>query len=378
MLYRRGNMWWYKFQFAGRVFMESAKATSKTLARQAERKRHQQLEEAVHGIRKRTAPVTFAVAADDWMKLKRPTWAAKSYQVEECNLKHLKPAFGSLLLIDLAAEDIADYQKTRLKAGASPKTINLEVGTVRAILRRHRMWAEIQPDVRMMAVHETAGKALSDDEERRLLEACRKRRSRALLPVVTLALHTGMRRGEIQALRWLQIDFLNRTLTVGATKTKAGTGRVIPLNERALMTLQAWATNFPKRRPEHCVFLSEHYGFAGNDRKSHAKTMDPNTPVGDIKTARKSAKTKAGVEIRFHDLRHTACTRLLERGASLSVVASVMSWSASTTANMVKRYGHIGSNVQRAALDSLVQAPKTGRQEGKPKPDHASNSHPHS
>ena len=60
MLYRRGNMWWYKFQFAGRVFRESAKTTSKTLARQAERKRHQQLEEAVHGIRKRTAPVTFA------------------------------------------------------------------------------------------------------------------------------------------------------------------------------------------------------------------------------------------------------------------------------------------------------------------------------
>ena len=230
----------------------------------------------------------------------------------------------------------------------------------------------------MMAVHETAGKALSDDEERRLLESCRRRRSRALLPVVTLALHTGMRRGEIQSLRWLQIDFLNRTLTVGATKTKTGTGRVIPLNEQALMTLQAWATSFPERRPEHFVFPSEHYGFAGNDRKSHAKTMDPNTPVGDIKTAWKSAKAKAGVESRFHDLRHTACTRLLERGASLSVVASVMGWSASTTANMVKRYGHIGSNVQRAALDSLVQAPKTGRQEGKPKPDHASNLHPHS
>jgi hypothetical protein len=55
MLYRRGDVWWYKFRFAGRVFRESAKTASKTLARQAERKRHQQLEEAVHGIRKRTA-----------------------------------------------------------------------------------------------------------------------------------------------------------------------------------------------------------------------------------------------------------------------------------------------------------------------------------
>jgi integrase len=305
------------------------------------------------------------------MKLKKPTWAPKSYEVEERNLKHLKPAFGSLLLIDITAEDIADYQKTRLKAGASPKTINLEVGTLRAILRRHRMWANIQPDVKMMSVNETTGKALTDDEERRLLDSCQDRRSRALLPIVTLALHTGMRRGEIQSLRWSQVDFLNRTLTVGATKTAAGTGRVIPLNERALMTLQTWATNFPERKPEHFVFPWEHYGLAGNDRKAHAKTMDPNTPVGDVKTAWESAKENADVKCRFHDLRHTACTRLLERGASLSVVASIMGWSASTTAKMAKRYGHIGSDVQRTALDALVQARRPSSQEGKPRPDQA-------
>jgi integrase len=52
--------------------------------------------------------------------------------------------------------------------------------------------------------------------------------------------------------------------------------------------------------------------------------MDPNVPVGDIKTAWEAAKAKAGVQSRFHDLRHTACTRLLERGTSLSVVASIM------------------------------------------------------
>jgi hypothetical protein len=82
MLYRRGGVWWYKFRFAGKLFRESAKTSSKALARQAERKRHQDLEQAVHGIRKRTAPVTFSVAADDWMKLKKPTWAEKSYEVE--------------------------------------------------------------------------------------------------------------------------------------------------------------------------------------------------------------------------------------------------------------------------------------------------------
>ena len=115
---------------------------------------------------------------------------------------------------------------------------------------------------------------------------------------------------------------------VGASKTEAGSGRVIPLNERAPMTLQTWATNFSAREPEHSVFPSEHYGLAGNDRTVHAKTIDPNTAIGEIKGAWESAKSAANVSCRFHDLRHTACTRLLEHGASLPIVASIMGWSA--------------------------------------------------
>lgn len=127
------------------------------------------------------------------------------------------------------------------------------------------------------------------------------------------------------------------------------------------MTLQGWATNFPERQPDHFVFPHEHYGLAGNERKPHAKTMDPTVPIGDIKTAWEAAKKEASVEARFHDLRHTACTRLLERGASLAVVAAIMGWSAGTTAKMAKRYGHIGNDVQRAALDALVEKPKAAQ-----------------
>jgi len=234
-----------------------------------------------------------------------------------------------------------------------------QVGTLRAILRRLRLWATMQPDVQMLRTTESVGKALTGEEERRLLDACRTRRSRSLQPIVTLALHTGMRRGEIQSLRWHQIDFLNRALTVGASKTAAGTGRVIPLNDRALATLQNWATDFPGRKSDHCVFPTEYYAFAGDDRNAHAKTMDPAKPTREVKTAWKSAKEKAAVECRFHDLRHTACTRMLEGGASFPVVAG-----ASTTAKMAKRYGHIGSDVQRAALAAL-DAPPSGAAKAK-------------
>ena len=109
MLYKRGNVWWIKFQFAGRLFRESTKTESKTLARQAERKRHQALEEAIHGIKRRTAPVTLAAAADDWLRLKEAALAPRSYRIEVINLtRHLKPAMGSLLLIDIRPDDISD------------------------------------------------------------------------------------------------------------------------------------------------------------------------------------------------------------------------------------------------------------------------------
>jgi integrase len=354
MLYRRGETWWYKFRFAGRIFRESAKTKSKTLARQAERKRHQSLEEATHGIKKRVAPVTLSTAATEWLKLKKPSLAERSLRIEELNLeKHLKPALGALLLMDITAEDIADYQRARLKEQASPKTINLEVGTLRAILRRHRLWANLQPDVKMLPSHTEVGKALSAEEEQALMDACRASRSRALLPIVTLALNSGMRRGEIQSLTWRQIDFLNSRLTVRKSKTDAGRGRSVPLNERARKALETWATNFPDRKPEHYIFPAEKYGLAGDEKVIHSHSTDSSKPIKSFKEAWEAAKERAEVRCRFHDLRHSACTRLVERGVPLPVIASLLGWSAGTTVRMARRYGHISAEAQRQAVAHL-------------------------
>lgn len=354
MLYRRGEIWWFKFQFAGRVFRESAKTKSKSLARQAERKRHQALEEGIHGIKKRQAPVTFAVAAAEWLKMKEPTLAPKSYRIESVNIdKHLKPAFGSLLLIDITADDIATYQQDRRKEKAAPKTINLEVGTLRAILKRHRLWANLQPDVKMLSVPDDVGRALTADEEQALLKACAGSRSKLIYPFAVLALSTGMRRGEILGLRWRQVDFLGARVTVGHSKTEAGRGRVVPLNDDAIRALTAWATRFPDRESDHYVFPSERYGLAANDSHAHAHSVDVTKPVGSVKEAWESARKSAGVTHRIHDLRHTACTRMLERGVPLTVVGAIVGWSAATMARMARRYGHISLEAQRIAVGKL-------------------------
>jgi hypothetical protein len=96
--------------------------------------------------------MTFSTAASEWLKLKKATLAARSHRIEQVNIdKHLKPVFGAVLLLDITAEDIAEYQKIRLHEKAAAKTINLELGTLRAILRRHRLWADVQPDIKMLA-----------------------------------------------------------------------------------------------------------------------------------------------------------------------------------------------------------------------------------
>jgi hypothetical protein len=90
------------------------------------------------------------------------------------------------------------------------------------------------------------------------------------------------------------------------------------------------------------VFPNEKYGLAGNDRKPAFYATDPSKPMGDWKEAWEGVRERAQVKCRFHDLRHTACTRMLEAGVPFSVIATIMGWSPSTTIRMAKRYGHIG------------------------------------
>jgi len=218
-------------------------------------------------------------------------------------------------------------------------------------------------------------------------------------PAVMLALNTGMRYSEIRLLRWKQLDFTAKMLTVGKSKTRSGTGRVIALNARILSILEMWATQFTDRQPDHYIFPFERCGARGEEDSFGFTTAvifygtDPTRPIGDWKEAWEKARERAAVilrgdgeeikkgrhntepaklgakrnqkliqknrfkseslKCRFHDLRHTAVTRLLEAGIPYPVVASMMGWSAATAIRMAKRYGHIGSHALREAADVL-------------------------
>jgi integrase len=369
MLYRRGEIWWYKFRFAGQIFRESAKTKSKALAWRAERKRRTTLEESYNGLaNERRVPKLFNVAADEWLELKRLTLAPKSYSVEQYSLKHLRPVFGQRLLTDINAAAVARYVGARRSEGAADKSIKLELGTLRGILKRAKLWGALADDdlLPKLRDRDDVGRAISPDEERVLLSACHASRSRGLYTAVVTALNTGMRETEIRTLRWQQIDFEGRLIVVGKSKTAAGTGRAIPMNDRLTLALRAWANAFPERRPEHYVFAAEQYGTPGEETPGTYEA-DPTRSIGSWKTAWKNARKAAKVKCRFHDLRHSAVTRLLEAGVSLPIVASLLGWSPSTTTKMAKRYGHIGNAAHReavAALDPSTNASRRGTKEG--------------
>ena len=128
---------------------------------------------------------------------------------------------------------------------------------------------------------------------------------------------------------------------------------MIPLNNRATAVVTFWAEQFPTREPDHFVFPTERYGAGGNGFNRTIYATDPSRPMTSWKQAWETAKKGASVTCRFHDLRHCCVTRLLEGGAPLAVVATIMGWSAATTVRMVKRYGHIGQVAQRQAVEIL-------------------------
>ncbi|PSH04622.1 MAG: hypothetical protein CXZ00_07375 [Acidobacteria bacterium] len=374
--YKGSKVWTMDFMFHGQRIRESTGMTSITRAREVEAKRKQALRDGSAGIRKAQAPRLLSVASDEWLDLKKATLAPRSVMIEKANLAHLLPELGRKLVCDIDARDIARYQQKRVDDDAAPKTVNLEIGTLRAILKRSGHWARLQPDVKMLATRDDIGRAIMPEEETALLQACGMSRSRSLVPFVTLAIETGARYGVIRTLQWGSVDFDNRCLKFGKDKTPSGTGRIIPLSQRAVAAMSFWATHFPERKPEHYVFPAERYGAAGDKFCAKAYDVDPSKPIGSIKEAWEAAKLRAGrilkgipdetgteetdceetippLVCRFHDLRHTAVSRMLNAGIPIAKVAKIVGWSPATMVRMAARYGHFSLNELRGAVESI-------------------------
>lgn len=345
------DVWWYEFSHQGMRVRESANTKSRPVAERIMRERRRKLEEGTGGVKAIAKPKTFTVATKEWLDESKAQWSTSNHRIETTNVGHLLPHFGKMLLTDIEAKDVKCYQAVRQDEGASPKTINMEVAALRAVLRRARLWANIQPDVKMFKAREDVGRALSEDEQVRLLAACKASRSRALYSAFLVSLHTGLRNAELRHLRWANVDLIDGEITVGKSKTAAGEGRKVPLSDDALACLKEWRSQFSDAQPAHYVFPSERYGLKGEDGRKDGKVVpyaiDPTKPISSFKTSWTAAREAAGVSCRWHDARHSFVSALGEGEAS---DMTIMALAGHVSKKMMERYSHTRNERKREAI----------------------------
>ena len=307
-----------KFLFQGQLIRESATTNSKTIAREAERARRRDLELGVNRIGKRERTPLFTTAAKEWIEAKigKSESTLRNYRQY---VESLTSEFKERLVCDIDIADIRTLQRKRLKQGLGHRSVNYEIGVLRQILKSFRLWHNLSDDVDWLKERHDIGKALRHEDEEALRAACAASRSPALLPLFIVCLDVGLRATEAKTLRrrdlhleWRDEVIARGELVVAKSKTDAGTGRKIPLTKRACCVLTLWLSRLPKAEPEAFVFPSHQIGFAGDARAPLVYSVDFQRPLNEWKSAWYTALRQTNLKYRWHDLRHTFITRLLE------------------------------------------------------------------
>ncbi len=346
-----------EFVYQGKRFQESTGATTKTVAKEYEKRRKTEMERAAAGLpteqkarRIRTVNDVVKSYQAGYKLSHRP----KSVLFAEGRLKQVKKCLGGVVLSDLTDDCIRDYIRQRQAAKKSGRTINMEIGELsRAI---GRTWRELWPRVKKLEERKDVGRALSPEEQKALLDGLKDRSTPHLGTFVPILMLTGMRAGEALSLRWSQVDLIDQTITVGRAKTANGTGRMIPINDDLATILAA-----------HREWFVEHFGNAKPDHHlfpwGKPVPADPTRHATDISWGWDQLRKDTGVSCRLHDLRHTFATRLAENGVPESTMLALIGHMSRT---MLERYSHIRMTAKRDALAGIMLRPVIAEQEQNP------------
>jgi len=326
-LYKRGKIYWFDFQINGTRYRKS---TGKTKRRDAEDIFHAEREKAKTGECAGTRKIkdcTVAVLADEYSK-----WVKfqKSYGSKRFFIKHIVETFGHLRVRDLNARIVEQWQTMRLEH-RKPATVNRITSCLRHMITQGQKWEMVDEEtakrvksVKLLKEDNKRLRFLTLEECHRLIDCCQKH----LKPIVTIALHTGMRRGEILSLKWEQVDLKHGFILLDISKN--GERREIPINT----TLEYLFKEIPHSAESMYVFAGKN----GN-------------PLTDIKNSFHAALSKAGIlDFRFHDLRHTFASHLVMAGVDLTSVKELLGHKDIT---MTLRYSHLAPGHKRKAVQVL-------------------------
>ena len=241
-----------------------------------------------------------------------------------------KNKLGHILLSDLTPAFIAEARDNLLseitirKAIRSPSTVNRYLAALSKALTiavKEWGWLDDSPMRKVTKPSEAKGRdrLLTLEEKDRLIVACRASSNPYLYPIVSIALLTGMRYGEITSLRWEEIDFINKTITLHMTKN--GEKRILPLTELVEKIFR------DLKRSSHQI------GRIFCPRKYHNKTQKV-----DIRASFQKALEHANIKgFTFHMLRHAAASYFAMSGATQGELMAILGHK---TPAMTKRYSH--------------------------------------
>jgi integrase len=351
-LYKRGRKYSISIWVDGVRHLKSTGTTNHREAETIEREFREELNRRRHQIREASPDMTFADLAARFLADGSP----RPYHLDR--LKALLPHFGDWPIGTISKPSVREFRTARHKEKQlSEATLNRDIEVLRHLL----YWAVDEgfitanplARVRLPKQRRKPRPILGLAEEAKLLDAAAPH----LRQIIVAALDSGMRRGELLTQLMEHIDLTRRVLQVTHSKTAGGEAREIPLTGRLTELLVTLA----HQKPEGLVFT-----FKGR-------------PIHRIKTAWKAAVRRAGIRYsRFHDLRHTFNTRLMEAGVVQDVRKALMGHSSGEEINSL--YTHVELPVKREAIRKLevwVEAERQKQQKelqgephGKPEPIH--------
>lgn len=313
-----------------------------------------------------------------WLDSARMSVAPKTFErYEEIVRKHLIPTLGSRLLTKLRALHIEAYYAEALATGRCNKRGGLSAQTVlhhhrvlRKALQKAVKWQLLTrnpaADVDPPRPERRQMQTLESDDTAQLLAAARRTR---LYVAIVLAITTGMRRGEILALRWSDIDWQNRALSVRRSleqtrkgglrfkEPKTGRGRLIALPPLTVTALKQHRARQAARR------LQLGAVFQDQDLVCEAGEGSPWSPVAVTSAFRKLIAKLDLPRVRLHDLRHSHATHLLREGVHPKVVSERLGHSK--VGVTLDTYSHVLPTLQQEAAqrvqDSLEAAIRKAR-----------------
>ena len=332
---RCDHFWHYDIRVNRRRYRASCETADKQRAKDIEAKERTRILEGRHGIR-RLPDITFRKFSETYLKDHADLHKRSADRDREI-LHVLNRFFGPLILHEISAHRIEQYKRDRL-AGKwrghkttsaakpiKPATVNRELDCLRGILNKAVEWGKLLEsparNVKRLKVDNRRTRILTEAEQTAILAAC----PRKLRVIVTLALITGARIGELLALRWE--DCQDGYVTFWETKN--GKARRIPISPAITAVLAAQPRVFA------WVF-------------TNSKTEQP---YKSVRKVFERAVARAGVDtddVTLHTLRHTALSRMIASGYD---DYTVMEISGHSSTRMLARYTHPTEERKIGALD---------------------------